>query len=70
MKNKPNKVKLNTTLRIADVLIAKGELDEAKSFLARQLKSNRNYRTKKDFSSFLDDDPDTTLNMVNAALLN
>ena len=72
MKNKPNKViKLNTILRIADVLIARGELDEAKSFLARQLKSNQipTIELKRILVHFLDDDPDTTLNMVNAALL-
>ena len=72
MKNKPNKkVKLNTALRIADVLIARGELDKAKSFLARQLKSNQipTIELKRILVHFLNDDPDTTLNMVNAALL-
>ena len=71
MKNKPNKkVKLNTTLRIADVLIARrtrrGKIISCSSI---KKQSNTNYRTKKILVHFLDDDPDTTLNMVNAALL-
>jgi len=64
-------IKLNATLRIADVLIARGELENAKSFLDRQLERNQIpiIELKRILVHFLNDDPDTTLNMVNATLL-
>jgi len=72
MQNKPDKkLRLKITLRIADVLIAKGQAKEAMGFLERQLK--RNYlpaiEQKKILVHFLTDEPDSTLKIVQSSFL-
>jgi tetratricopeptide (TPR) repeat protein len=73
LKNKPDKnLKLKIILRIADVLLARGQSEETKIFLTRQL--NRNplpeIELKKILVHFLNDKPDSTLQMVNSLLFN
>lgn len=73
MKNKPDKtLKLKIIRRIADVLMARGEYEEAKSFLSRQIKKHpiTKIELKRILVHFLNDDPDSTLTMVDATLLN
>ena len=73
MKNKPNKkLKLKIILRIADVLMARGEHEEAKSFLNRQIKRHPiiAIKIKRILVHFLNDDPDSTLAMINSTLFN
>ena len=72
MQNKPDKkLRLKITLRIADVLMAKGQAKEAMGFLERQLK--RNYlpaiEQKKILVHFLTDEPDSTLKIVQSSFL-
>ena len=73
MKNNPDKtLKLKIIRRIADVLMARGEYEEAKSFLSRQIKKHpmTKIEIKRILVHFLNDDPDSTLAMVDATLLN
>ena len=72
MQNKPDKkLRLKITLRIADVLMAKGQAKEAMGFLERQLK--RNYlpaiEQKKILVHFLTDEPDSTLKIIQSSFL-
>ena len=73
MKNKPDKnLKIKIILRIADVLMARGQSEEAKTFLTRQLNRNpmSEIELKKILVHFLNDEPDSTLKMVNSSLFN
>tara|TARA_B100000214_G_scaffold284185_1_gene213757 strand:+ start:7409 stop:9271 length:1863 start_codon:yes stop_codon:yes gene_type:complete len=68
--NPEKKLKLKIILRIADVLIAQGRLEEALSFL--DTKSNQNplpqINMKKTLVHFLVDDPDSTLKSIDTNL--
>ena len=72
MQNKPDKkLKLKITLRIADVLMAKGQSKEALVFLETQLKRNHlpAVEQKKILVHFLTDEPDSTLKIVQSSFL-
>lgn len=71
MNNKPGKkLKLKIILRMTDVLIARGQSEEAKGFLERQLKKNPlpEIELKKILVHFLNDEPDSTLTMIDKSL--
>lgn len=71
MNNKPGKkLKLKIILRMTDVLIARGQSEEAKGFLERQLKKNPlpEIELKKILVHFLNDEPDSTLTMIDESL--
>ena len=73
MNNKPNKkLKLKIILRMTDVLMARGQSEEAKGFLERQLKKNPlpEIELKKILIHFLNDEPDSTLTMIDESLFN
>jgi tetratricopeptide (TPR) repeat protein len=73
MNNKPNKkLKLKIILRMTDVLMARGQSEEAKGFLERQLKKNPlpEIELKKILVHFLNDEPDSTLTMIDESLFN
>jgi tetratricopeptide (TPR) repeat protein len=72
MKNKPDKkLKLKLILRITDVLMAKGQSDQALQFLDREMKrySIPAIEQKKILVHFLSDDPDSTLKKVQSTFL-
>ena len=71
LKNFPNKkLKLQIIQRIADVLIAKGQLKKAENFLLKQLQTNSmpKIEQKKVLIDFLINKPDSTLEIVNNIL--
>ena len=71
LKNFPNeKLKLQIIQRIADVLIAKGQLKGAENFLLTQLQTNPmpKIEQKKVLIDFLSNKPDSTLEIVNNIL--
>jgi tetratricopeptide (TPR) repeat protein len=72
MQNKPDKrLRLKIVLRIADVLMAKGQSKEALTFLNRQLKQNYlpAIEQKMILVHFLTDDPDSTIKIVQSSFI-
>ena len=72
MQNKPDKrLRLKIVLRIADVLMAKGQSKEALMFLKRQLKQNYlpAIEQKMILVHFLTDDPDSTMKIVQSSFI-
>ncbi|MBT6517880.1 MAG: hypothetical protein HOK59_09075 [Candidatus Marinimicrobia bacterium] len=72
MQNKPDKrLRLKIVLRIADVLMAKGQSEEALMFLNRQLKQNYlpAIEQKMILVHFLTDDPDSTIKIVQSSFI-
>ena len=72
MQNKPDKrLRLKIVLRIADVLMAKGQSKEALTFLKRQLKQNYlpAIEQKMILVHFLTDDPDSTIKIVQSSFI-
>ena len=72
MQNKPDKrLRLKIVLRIADVLMAKGQSKEALTFLKRQLKQNYlpAIEQKIILVHFLTDDPDSTMKIVQSSFI-
>ena len=72
IQNKPNKkLRLKIVLRIADVLLAKGQSKEALTFLKRQLKQNYlpAIEQKIILVHFLTDDPDSTIKIVQSSFI-
>ncbi|MFL2983569.1 MAG: tetratricopeptide repeat protein [Candidatus Neomarinimicrobiota bacterium] len=73
IKNNPNKkLKLQIVQRIADVLMAKGQSKDAENFLIKQLRMNPmpKMELKRILIHFLNNKPDSTLEMVNSTLFN
>ena len=73
MKNNPDrKLRIKIILRIADVLMARSKLREAKLFLTNQLVRypTPEIELKKILIHFLNDNPDSTLEIVNQSLFN
>lgn len=68
--NPDKKLKLKITLRISDVLLARGESNEALGYLKRQLIKNPmpSIELKKILIHFLVDDPDSTIKIVDESL--
>ena len=68
--NPDKKLKLKITLRISDVLLARGESNEALGYLKRQLIKNPmpSIELKKILVHFLVDDPDSTIKIVDESL--
>jgi tetratricopeptide (TPR) repeat protein len=72
MQNRPDKrLRLKIVLRIADVLMAKGQSKEALMFLKRQLKQNYlpAIEQKMILVHFLTDDPDSTMKIVQSSFI-
>jgi len=72
MQNKPDKrLRLKIVLRIADVLMAKGQSKEALTFLKRQLRQNYlpAIEQKMILVHFLTDDPDSTMKIVQSSFI-
>ena len=72
IQNKPDKrLRLKIVLRIADVLMAKGQSKEALTFLKRQLKQNYlpAIEQKMILVHFLTDDPDSTIKIVQSSFI-
>jgi len=72
IQNKPDKrLRLKIVLRIADVLMAKGQSKEALTFLKRQLKQNYlpAIEQKMILVHFLTDDPDSTMKIVQSSFI-
>ena len=72
IQNKPDKkLRLKITLRIADVLIAKGKSEDALEFLEFQLKRHPvpDIEQKKILIHFLTNDPDSTIEIVQSSFV-
>ena len=72
IQNKPDKkLRLKITLRIADVLIAKGKSEDALGFLEFQLKRHPvpDIEQKKILIHFLTNDPDSTIEIVQSSFV-
>jgi len=71
-KKRPNKIlKMKIILRISDVLLATGQIEEALSFLERQMKQNPapDIALKNILVRFLTQEPDSTLKNVESSFL-
>ncbi len=73
LKNQPSEaLKTKIILRIVDVLIARGQLEEAEGFIKRQIKINpsKQLELKNVFISFLMHSPDSTLQLIESLISN